>query len=140
MRRENKVVSGDYEGCCVIAVLGEVQIISDFASLIFLDSGTVESYEMKDAEPCRMHHLALKFRDGKKSFLEVDRDICTAIIKNCIADGVVRCGITPEKIKSCDPHNKDNCRDCVCVKCIVWPKCCYGRMFARRKSYTNHRN
>ena len=149
----NEVIAGDYKGSYILAVLGDIQITKDSRALEFLDSNSVESYEIvtnNDEMPAfadidldsiesneRIHYLALRFKDGKKSVIEVERDICTAIIKNCLAGSIIRCGVTPEKIKFCDPDNKVNCKDCICVNCIVWPKCCYGRMFARRKAYSN---
>ena len=133
---KNKVISGDYKDASVIAVLGNIHIACGSIAPVSLDSGTVKSYEMIADISCdKRIHLSLQLRDGKKSILEVERDICAAIIKNCIAGSAIRCDITPEKIKSCDPENKENCTDCICVKCIVWPKCCYGRMFARRALY-----
>ena len=137
----NKVIEGDYEGCSVISVFGEVQIIRALDTPVFIDSNSIEFYEMmQDKSSERVHCIKLIFQDGKKSVLELDRDICTAIIKNCSVSGTIRCGVTPEKIKACDPHTKEHCKDCICLKCIVWPKCCYGRMFARRKSYNSKMN
>jgi len=136
---KNKVIAGDYEGSSVTAVLGTVYIIGS-DERITLDKGTVEFYEMIIGGEMlvnkHIHYLALQFRDGKKSILEVDQSFCKTIIKNCISESAIRCGVTPDKIKSCDPGNLANCSDCICVKCIVWPKCCYGRMFARRASYS----
>jgi len=136
----NQVISGEYKEFSVISVLGEVQILRALGAPVFIDSNSVELFEMyednelKSSE--RVHYLAICFRDGKKSILEVDGDICKAIIRNCQVSGTIRCGVTPEKIKACDAHTKKHCSECICVKCIVWPKCCYGRMFARRKSYS----
>ena len=134
----NKVVEGDYEGCMVISVFGEVQIIRTSQSPVFIDSNSISLYEiMLEKSNERVQCISLTFLDGRKSVLELDRDICSAIIKNCSVSGTIRCGVTPEKIKACDPNTKEHCKDCVCLKCIVWPKCCYGRMFARRKSYSS---
>jgi len=137
----NKVIEGDYEGCLVISVLGEVQIHCASDTPAFIDSNSVQMYElMPDKSSDRVHYIKLTFQDGKISILELDRDICRAIIKNCSVSGTIRCGVTPEKIKACDPNTKEHCKDCVCLNCIVWPKCCYGRMFARRKGYSERSN
>ena len=134
----NKVVEGDYEGCSVISVFGEVQILRDGMPPVFIDSNSVLLFEVKnDDGDERVKYITITFQDEKKSVLELDKDICRAIIKNCSVSGTIRCGVTPEKIKACDPHTKEYCKDCICLKCIVWPKCCYGRMFARRKSYNS---
>ncbi|MCL2565304.1 MAG: hypothetical protein FWE24_05770 [Defluviitaleaceae bacterium] len=146
----NKVISGDYEGQDVISVSGDVSI----SNTVKLGRDTVNSYEivtkghqkvefglvplgmlaeMLSDEGNRVHHLSVKFNDGKKSLLEINSAICAAIIKACAARAPGSCGISLADIKlSCDPDNRTNCRDCPCCQCTLWPKCCFGRLRSRR--------
>lgn len=164
---QNKVIAGDYNGEAVRSILGEVSISNSSGRPVFLSVDTVESYEMIMAEhlegagpglmdetlpDCvaqrltevmsagnkRIQFIALQFKDGNKSLLEVDRDVCVFLIKNCLAKASARCGVTRDRIKVCDPHDERICRDCPCFKCVVWPKCCYRRMSDRRRSRTRN--
>ena len=93
--------------------------------------------EVMAAKNKRIQYIALQFKDGKKSLLEVDRDLCIVLIKNCLARAAARCGVTPDRIKSCDPRNEGICRECPCFRCVVWPKCCYRRISDRRSKARN---
>ena len=163
---KNKAILGDYQGADVVSLLGEVSISNCPGGSLFLSLGTVESFEIITGEHIKnaslggsfglesgalrdfvktlsteaelIRYVALQFKDGKKSLLEVDRDICVALIKNCLDQAVARCGVTPEKVKSCDPHNEAACRDCPCFACVVWPNCCYRRIYGRRAKYRNN--
>ena len=137
---KNKVIAGDYEGKDVVALLGEISIPVGPAGSLVLSLDNVESYEMHTDEAdgaisagnkC-VKHITIQFRDGKKSLLEVDRDLCNVLIKNARAEAAARCGVAPEMIKSCDPHNEKVCRVCPCYRCTLWPKCCYMRIYDRR--------
>ena len=92
---------------------------------------------VKSAKNKRIQYVALQFKDGKKSLLEVDRSLCTVLIKNCLAKAPARCGVTADRIKLCIPNNKAVCGECPCYRCVVWPKCCYRRMSDRRSKARN---
>ena len=79
-----------------------------------------------------VHYLALQLKGGKKSLLEIDRDLCMVIVKNCLAEAPLYCGVKPEDIKTCDPYSEGVCNDCPCRGCILWPKCCFAQFRNRR--------
>jgi len=84
----------------------------------------------------RAQYIAILFKDGKKSLLEVDYDLCSVLIKNLV-ETVAHCGVNAEKIKSCITCNEGNCQDCPCFLCVLWPKCCCKRMHDRRAKYSH---
>ncbi|MCL2856737.1 MAG: hypothetical protein FWE19_03305 [Oscillospiraceae bacterium] len=83
-----------------------------------------------------LHYLALQFKSGEKSLLEVDRDLCEVMVKNCLAEAPLYCGVKPENIKTCDPFSEGVCNDCPCRGCVLWPKCCFARFRVRRTKQT----
>lgn len=142
-RARNEVIAGDYKGGAIVSILGEVSISKNPIGSLFLTMDTVESYEVITHEHLknkRAQYVAIQFRDGKKSLLELDYDLCVMLIKNCLDKAAARCGATPESTKLCNPNSKEFCRDCPCFRCIVWPKCCNRRIQDRRVKYRNDLN
>ena len=81
-----------------------------------------------------VHYLALQFKGGEKSLLEVDRGLCAVIVKSCLSGAPPYCGVKPENIKACDPFDQGVCSGCSCHGCVLWPKCCFARLRTRRQS------
>ena len=98
---------------------------------IFPDSVILWAKAMP-AEKKRVQYIAIQFKDGKKSLLELDRDLCTALIKSCLSEAAARCRVTAEHIESCGSYNEGSCQTCSCFRCVVWPKCCLRRLSNRR--------
>ena len=84
------------------------------------------------ADNDRTQYLAVLFKDGKKSLLELDRDVCKLLIKNSTARPAVKCGVTPDIIGACTPRSERECRVCPCYKCVLRPNCCFRVMHDRR--------
>jgi len=147
---KNKVISGDYEGANVILDSGLVSI----SGIGNLSRDTVKSYEIITGlyqkvefgllplsmlddiladEQCKVHHLSIRFLDGKMSLLEVEPAFLVTIIKSCFARAPGSCGISLADISlTCDPAGRKNCCECPCSQCTLWPKCCFGRLLSRR--------
>lgn len=115
-KAKNKVIAGDYEGKQVGGGgLSRAFIMVEVFKAIYLDSKTVESYELITDEHSKsaksgvvrgivggallgpvgmlagaisaktkgIYQVAVQFKDGKRSLLEVDDKIYKAIIKGC---------------------------------------------------------
>ena len=109
-KAKNKVIAGDYIGMAVGAVALTPYIITGFVKSFNLDNQTVESYEVITDEhrksaasgvargivggvllgPVGMlagglsaNQIAINFKDGKRSLIEVDDKIYKATVKSC---------------------------------------------------------
>ena len=146
-------MSGDFEGADIVSNNGSVSV----AGGPFLNRDTVKSYEiitegyqkvefgliplgmlddMLADDKRQIHQLSIRLVDGKSSLLEIEPLICVNIIKSCFARAPGSCGISLADISSaCDPLGRKNCSNCHCGKCTLWPKCCFGRIMARRAKH-----
>ena len=82
-KAKNKVISGDYPFYKVKTMLGLVSMA--FGNIIFyLDNTTVESYKVViDGNITGVYQVAIDFKDGKRSLIEVDDKIYKLIVKRC---------------------------------------------------------
>lgn len=86
----NRVIAGDYEKKKVAlksTLSGKKAVIkAGYFKVIYLDKKTVASYEVKDessaltAKNWGRHILAIQFKDGRKSLIEVNDKIYRAIM------------------------------------------------------------
>lgn len=111
---KNKVISGDYQGCAVMQVLGLPFISLSIKDSVHLTKETVETYEVLDTSksksaisaagrgllggfllgPAGMlagvvttktketHIIAVQFKDGAKSLLEVDDKVYKTMMRS----------------------------------------------------------
>lgn len=84
MPEMNKVIAGDYIGFSVI--LSELGVsISDAFDTIAIDKSSIDSYDVIDKDISDnikgVYLIAVYFKDGKRSLIEVDDAIHRAIIK-----------------------------------------------------------
>jgi hypothetical protein len=90
MRAKNKVIAGDYLDCLIgLSSLKDSVTITltdpreKQYMLIILNKSTVEKYEIVNEDKFKeIHTLALQFRDGKKSLLEIDDRIYKQFLIN----------------------------------------------------------
>lgn len=90
-----RVLEGDYKRKNVYYLFGKVYIQASIKSRIYIDSETVENYEMLDNGTRRitatMNRLKndsnilvdIRFKNGKKSLIRCDKILYQAIIKKC---------------------------------------------------------
>lgn len=85
----NRVISGDYAGKQVVGGgAANAGIAMGFIKQLYLNRFTVESYEViggiPDASMKRgSYQVAIQFKDGKRSLLEVDEKLYKAIVQAC---------------------------------------------------------
>lgn len=79
----NKVIAGDYKGQGVLCPLwSKPRITLPFFKIAIIDKTNVDSYEVVDRDGSTkrgVHRVAIQFKDGKRSLLEVDDRIFKAI-------------------------------------------------------------
>ena len=88
MSAKNRVISGDYAGKQIVGGgISQAGIVMGIVKKIFLNSTTVESYEVlggvAGAVSKNGYQVKIIFKDGKKSLLEVDEKIYKAIVQAC---------------------------------------------------------
>lgn len=89
----NRVIAGDYKGKGVLCpLLGKPRITLPMLRTLEINKGTVESYEVQN-EISQMwknanrvftkdrYRIAINFKDGKRSLLEVDERLFRIITK-----------------------------------------------------------
>ena len=115
MGAKNEVIAGNYCGCKVSALFGNVQITTRAGKDEIIDKFSIESYEVitdehrksaasgvgrglvggallgpvgmlagaMSAKSKGIYQIAIQFKDGKKSLIEVDDKIYKALVKAC---------------------------------------------------------
>ena len=86
---KSRVISGDYEGCLITQAFGFPYINISFGRAIYLNKDNVKTYELIDRTKTKSNTykatfnetyiIAVQFKEGGKSLLEVDEKIYRAI-------------------------------------------------------------
>ena len=85
----NRVISGDYAGKQIVGGgAANAGIALGFIKQLYLNRTTVESYEVMGgiAEATMKkgsYQIAIQFKDGKRSLIEVDEKLYKAIVQAC---------------------------------------------------------
>ena len=79
MGAKNKVIAGDYTGANIAMAAGQVVLNISLGNMIILNKKMVASHAV-ESETKGVHTLSLTFADGKKSLLELDDQMCKALL------------------------------------------------------------
>ena len=79
MGAKNKVIAGDYTGANIAMAAGQVVLNISLGNMIILNQKMVASHAV-ESETKGVHTLSLTFADGKKSLLELDDQMCKALL------------------------------------------------------------
>ena len=76
---KNKVIAGDYIGGKIMHSGGKVVLSISLGNMIILNKKMVASHKI-ESEVKGNHKISVTFADGKKSLLELDDALCTALL------------------------------------------------------------
>lgn len=76
---KNKVIAGDYSGGKILLAAGKVVLSADLGHMIILNKKMVASHAV-ESEVKGNHKVSVTFADGKKSLLELNDALCTALL------------------------------------------------------------
>ena len=79
MGAKNKVIAGDYTGANIAMAADQVVLNISLGNMIILNKKMVASHAV-ESETKGAHTVALTFADGKKSLLELDDQMCKALL------------------------------------------------------------
>ena len=79
MGAKNKVIAGDYTGANIPMAAGQVVLNISLGNMIILNKKMVASHAV-ESETKGVHTVSLTFADGKKSLLELDDQMCKALL------------------------------------------------------------
>ena len=79
MGAKNKVIAGDYTGANIAMAAGQVVLNINLGNMIILNKKMVASHAV-ESETKGVHTVSLTFDDGKKSLLELDDQMCKALL------------------------------------------------------------
>ena len=79
MGAKNKVIAGDYKDASITLVNGQVTLALSLGNMIILNKKMVASHAV-ESETKGTHTVSLTFADGKKSLLELDDQMCKALL------------------------------------------------------------
>lgn len=79
MGTKNKVIAGDYTGANIAMAAGQVVLNISLGNMIILNKKMVASHAV-ESETKGVHTVSLTFADGKKSLLELDDQMCKALL------------------------------------------------------------
>ena len=79
MGAKNKVIAGDYTGANIAMAAGQVVLNINLGNMIILNKKMVASHAV-ESETKGVHTVSLTFADGKKSLLELDDQMCKALL------------------------------------------------------------
>lgn len=79
MGAKNKVIAGDYTGANIAMAAGQVVLNISLGNMIILNKKMVASHAV-ESETKGVHTVSLTFADGKKSLLELDDQMCKALL------------------------------------------------------------
>ena len=79
MGAKNKVIAGDYTGANIAMAAGQVVLNISLGNMIILNKKMVASHAV-ESETKGTHTVSLTFVDGKKSLLELDDQMCKALL------------------------------------------------------------
>lgn len=79
MGAKNKVIAGDYTGANIAMAAGQVVLNISLGNMIILNKKMVASHAV-ESETKGTHTVSLTFADGKKSLLELDDQMCKALL------------------------------------------------------------
>ena len=80
MGAKNKVIAGDYTGANIAMAAGQVVLNISLGNMIILNKKMVASHAV-ESETKGVHTVSLTFADGKKSLLELDDQMCKALLE-----------------------------------------------------------
>ena len=79
MGAKNKVIAGDYTGANIAMAAGQVVLNISLGNMIILNKKMVASHAV-ESETKGVHTVSITFADGKKSLLELDDQMCKALL------------------------------------------------------------
>lgn len=79
MGAKNKVIAGDYTGAHIAMAANQVVLNISLGNMIILNKKMVASHAV-ESETKGTHTVSLTFADGKKSLLELDDQMCKALL------------------------------------------------------------
>ena len=79
MGAKNKAIAGDYTGANIAMAAGQVVLNISLGNMIILNKKMVASHAV-ESETKGTHTVSLTFADGKKSLLELDDQMCKALL------------------------------------------------------------
>ena len=79
MGAKYKVIAGDYTGANIAMAAGQVVLNISLGNMIILNKKMVASHAV-ESETKGVHTVSLTFADGKKSLLELDDQMCKALL------------------------------------------------------------
>lgn len=79
MGAKNKVIAGDYTGANIAMAASQVVLNISLGNMIILNKKMVASHAV-ESETKGTHTVSLTFADGKKSLLELDDQMCKALL------------------------------------------------------------
>lgn len=79
MGAKNKVIAGDYTGAHIAMAADQVVLNISLGNMIILNKKMVASHAV-ESETKGVHTVSLTFADGKKSLLELDDQMCKALL------------------------------------------------------------
>lgn len=79
MGAKNKVIAGDHTGANIAMAAGQVVLNISLGNMIILNKKMVASHAV-ESETKGTHTVSLTFADGKKSLLELDDQMCKALL------------------------------------------------------------
>lgn len=79
MGAKNKVIAGDYTGANIAMAAGQVVLNISLGNMIILNKKMVASHAV-ESETKGTHTISVTFTDSKKSLLELDDQMCKALL------------------------------------------------------------
>ena len=76
---KNKVIAGDYIGGKIMHSGGKVVLSINLGNMIILNKKMVAAHKI-ESEDKGNHKISVTFADGRKSLLELDDALCTALL------------------------------------------------------------
>ena len=76
---KNKVIAGDYIGGKIMHSGGKVVLSINLGNMIILNKKMVAAHKI-ESEVKGNHKISVSFADGRKSLLELDDALCTAVL------------------------------------------------------------
>ena len=76
---KNKVIAGDYIGGKIMHSGGKVVLSINLGNMIILNKKMVAAHKI-ESEVKDNHKISVSFADGRKSLLELDDALCTALL------------------------------------------------------------
>ena len=80
MGAKNKVIAGDYTGAHIAMAANQVVLNISLGNMIILNKKMVASHTV-ESETAGNHKVSVTFTDGRKSLLELDDQMCKALLK-----------------------------------------------------------